>query len=142
MEDIDRIDYLLAEGGLPVFIELAEELASQARVKIIQEPSACLVMMQVFETVQGHHFNLGEVLITECAVEIEGTYVQGFALGDEPQRALCAALLKGAIAGKHPLAPKILSVFAEQENTIQQRKKTEFSLVARTRVDFEVMDHI
>jgi len=119
MEVIDSIDYLLSEGELPVLNELAEELASQARVKIIQEPSTCLVMMQVFETVQGHPFNLGEVLITECAVEIEGTYVQGFALGDEPQKALCAALLKGAITGKHPLAPKILSVFAEQENTIQ-----------------------
>lgn len=135
-----EMNYLLAEGELSVLISLAEELLAEAKVKVIQEPATCLVMMQAVESVQGRPFNLGEVLITECAVEIEGVRSKGYALGDEPERALCAALLKAAVLGGHPLAQKIKSLLAGEKEAVRQRELAEFGLVGRTRVDFEVMN--
>ena len=138
--EIREMNWILAEGDLSVLLPPAEELLAEAKAKVIQEPATCLVMMQAMESVQGHPFNLGEVLITECAVEIEGIRCKGYALGDEPERALCAALLKAAVHGGHSLAQKIKLLLAGEKEAVRQREEAEFGLVARTRVDFEVMN--
>lgn len=138
--DYQEISYIVAEGELAVLAALAEELLQAAEVKVIQEPATSLVMMQALESVQGYPFNLGEVLITECAVEVNGVPGKGFALGDEPERALCLALIDAVTSGGHSPAGRITAVLQEEEDKIRQQKRFEFALVARTRVDFEVMN--
>lgn len=138
--DYQKISYIVAEGELEVLVTLAEELLQAAEIKVIQEPAASLVMMRALESVQGYPFNLGEVLITECVVEVNGVPGRGFALGDEPERALCLALFDAATRGNHPLTARIMAVLREEEDKIRRRERAEFSLVSRTRVEFEVMN--
>ncbi|MDK2816886.1 MAG: alpha-D-ribose 1-methylphosphonate 5-triphosphate synthase subunit PhnG [Moorella sp. (in: firmicutes)] len=138
--EYQHISYIVAAGELTALVPLAEEVLQTGEVKVVQEPATSLVMMQALETVQGYPFNLGEVLITECAVEVNGVPGKGYALGDEGERALCLALFDAALRGGHPLATRIRALLREEEEKIRQRELAEFAVVNRTRVEFEVMN--
>src|SRR5215469_12351357 len=98
---------LLAEANLEVLERLADAVLANTEVRVHKLPSAELAQMQVRDPVRGQPFFLGEVLFHECLAEIDGAWGYGCALGQDPERALYAAVLDAALNAGHRLASEI-----------------------------------
>lgn len=97
-------------------------------------------MVKSRETAKNSLYYMGELLVTEAKVQVEGHIGLGIIAGDEPEAALELAIIDAAFnAGLEELAawePKLL----EEEARISQRERNEAARVERTRVAFESMD--
>lgn len=108
-----------------------------AKIEIKSPPKPVLVMARVRETVDGDRFNLGEVLVTSCEVVLDGEPGWGMVLGDDPERALCAAVLDAVDAGVPPegLEEELTLLLA----SVREERRSRWARVQPTRVEFEEM---
>lgn len=137
---LEKRTKILVEGDFAVFRKLAEKIAENSKVKVIREPQTTLVMVPALDTAEQILFYLGEVLITECTVEVDGTAGYGFVIGDEPEKALCLAILEAALESGNVLTPEIERVLGEQEKVILEKKRRDYNMIARTKVNFETRE--
>lgn len=138
--DLRTRSFIFAEGDFAVFENLANTVLSRADLKVVREPQTCLVMMRALDSAEEVPFHLGEVLITEAAVELEGVRGYGFALENQPVKALCFAVLEAALQAGHEAAPAILAAFRDQAAAVEEKKRREEARLAATRVHFDVME--
>jgi alpha-D-ribose 1-methylphosphonate 5-triphosphate synthase subunit PhnG len=131
---------ILAEGSLLVWMQLAEEIAKSHDIQILQSPETCTLMMQAIDSVGLTPFYLGEVLLTETSVSLDGIIGFGFALEDEPERAICGAIIDAALRSPVAEVEYIRRVIAKEEQLIRERLRVEGELVASTKVNFAIME--
>ena len=110
-----ELQEILAEGSLLVWLQLAEEIAKTHDIQILHHPETCTVMMQAMDSVGLTPFYLGEVLVTETTVSIDGVIGYGFAMEDEPERAVCAAIIDAALRVPVTEAEYIRKIIADEE---------------------------
>ncbi|OAT85467.1 phosphonate C-P lyase system protein PhnG [Desulfotomaculum copahuensis] len=134
------VQAILAEGDLERWRETAERVAAGHDIAVLQAPETGLVMVRATDSVEQVPFCLGEVLITEAAVSLAGVTGYGFALGDEPVRALCLAIINAALDAHVPEEEGIRRVIAAEGRRLQALKQREDNLVAGTRVRFATME--
>jgi alpha-D-ribose 1-methylphosphonate 5-triphosphate synthase subunit PhnG len=67
-------------------------------VMVVVEPTVGMVMARAIEGAQGEVFNVGEVLVTECQVQIDHHEGWSMLMGSRPQGALAAATVDAAMA--------------------------------------------
>jgi alpha-D-ribose 1-methylphosphonate 5-triphosphate synthase subunit PhnG len=98
-------------------------------------------MARVRETVDGELFNLGEVLATSCEVSLNGRPGWSLVLGDDPERALCAAVLDAAGRGAVPeeTAEEVRGELTLQLAFVREARRERWAAVQPTRVRFEEM---
>ncbi|MDP2210549.1 MAG: phosphonate C-P lyase system protein PhnG [Candidatus Aquicultor sp.] len=133
---------VLAEGDGDFLQEVAEKVLDIAEVKVIKQPATGLVMMRARDSVEGIIFNVGEVLVTECEVELDGARGWGYMLGDEPAKALAVAVIDAAINAGHRFKDEMLRLLGEQREELERKRRVEFAMMDRTRVKFETMEAI
>lgn len=131
---------VIAEGELNVLLDVAQAIADLHEVKVLQRPETCTVMLQAVDSVGETPFLVGEVLMTEAAVAIHGVTGYGFAIEDEPQRALCGAVIDAALRAALPERDAILSALTAEAGRIRARCEKEAGLVAATTVNFAIME--
>lgn len=131
---------VLTRGDFPLWQEIARGIAERHEVKVVQNPDTCLVMMQALDSVGGTPFCLGEVLISEAAVTVDGVVGYGVAIEDEPARVLCFAVINAALAARVPEEEEILSAIAAEKERLLRMQRREDSLVAGTKVCFDIME--
>ncbi|NPV91846.1 MAG: phosphonate C-P lyase system protein PhnG [Firmicutes bacterium] len=131
---------ILAEGEKRVWVWLTEKIAARHPVKVLKPPETSLVMMRARDSVEDSEFYLGEVLITEAVVEINGVLGYGIALEDEPERALCHAVIKAALAADLPEREEIQEVVDQQRRQAESASDRKEGMVAGTRVRFAIME--
>ena len=131
---------ILAEGSFQVWLTLAEEIAQKHDIQVLRAPETCTVMLQATDSVGQTPFYLGEVLITEAAVAIGTVTGYGFALEDEPERAIYNAVIDAALAADVAESDYIRKTIAAEKEQILLRRQKEASLVAATRVNFAIME--
>lgn len=119
---------------------IVARIEQSAAVEIKKPAHTVLVMMGVRESVQMVPFYLGEVLISQCAVAVDGTIGYGFIMGEELEKAYCLAVIDGACAGRHPLTAEIERVVQDQTELLERQQDLEQALIAKTRVRFETME--
>ncbi len=137
--DLQTRSRIFAEGDFEIFETLANTVLGRADVQVVKEPQTCLVMMSALDSVEHVPFHLGEVLITEAAVELDGVLGYGFALENQPVKALCFAVLEAALQAGHSTAPLILETFQNQAAAVEEKRRQESARLAGTRVNFDVM---
>ncbi|MDF2837675.1 MAG: phosphonate lyase system protein PhnG [Paenibacillus sp.] len=131
---------ILVNGSPELAAAMAGEIKSRYGVALIEEPNHGLVMVKVRETAQKSLFYLGEVLVTECKVRVEGAMGVGIVKGDEPGRAYDLAVIDAAYAaGLHETASWSAALRAEGDRIAAERAAFHAG-VLRTKVDFETMD--
>jgi len=135
-----ELQEILAEGSLIVWLRLAEQIAKTHVIQILHHPDTCTVMMQATDSVGLTPFYLGEVLVTETTVSLDGIVGYGFSLEDEPERAVCAAIIDAALRVPVSEAEYIRKIIAAEEQCIIERLRHEEALVAATRVNFAIME--
>lgn len=101
------------------------------------EPEVALVMARVRETVDGEVFNFGEVLVTRCEVSLGGEPGWGLALGEDLEKALCAAVLDAASRRGFP--DGVEDELRLQLAFAREARRERWASVQPTRVEFEEM---
>ncbi|MEI6208547.1 MAG: phosphonate C-P lyase system protein PhnG [Desulfuromonadales bacterium] len=118
--------------------DLLELLAGQ-EIEVVMQPRTGLVMMPLTDSFLTD-FNLGEVLVTEAGVSVDGIKGYGMVTGDDPRRALAraaaAAILTG---GESPLRARLVALLEKHESLRLQAHTRERLLTESTRVNFDLM---
>jgi alpha-D-ribose 1-methylphosphonate 5-triphosphate synthase subunit PhnG len=103
--------------------------------RILLGPEAGLYMLRGRMGQSGALFNLGELLVTRCAVECLGLVGQAWIAGNRPERARKAATLEalgqdGAYLAR--LMPRIMAFQARRQESQDERDRE----IQKTRVRF------
>lgn len=94
-------------------------------------------MVRVMETVDGEVFNLGEALVTTFEVFLDGEPGWGMVVGDDPERAVCAAVLDAASRRGFP--DDVEGDLELQLAIAREARRERWAEVQPTRVEFEEM---
>lgn len=116
---------------------MAEQCLENSEVEIKKPPEPVLMMVRVKETVDGEIFNLGEVLVTNCGVLLDGEPGWGIAMGDDPERALCAAVIDAA--SRPEMSLELEDELSLQLAFVRKARRERWAGVQPTRVEFEEM---
>ncbi|MCL1793083.1 MAG: phosphonate C-P lyase system protein PhnG [Oscillospiraceae bacterium] len=135
--DKKRFTKILAKADKKIIAELSAEIQKICSPVIIKEPGKTLAMIKMREPVKESLFYLGEVIVCEAIVEIEGVKGAAVLMGDDAKKTLDMAIIdaaanKGVFTGMDRLAEleKGQNDFAMRENAMH----------LKTMVNFQSMD--
>lgn len=131
---------ILINGSQFIADAMARDIKQNNSVSVIQEPETGLVMMKLRETSKNSLFYLGEVMVTECKVEINETIGIGIVKGHQPELAYNLAVIDAAFQGNLPQVNKWIEVLKYEEKKIQRDRQKYNQAVLKTKVNFETMD--
>lgn len=131
---------ILIEGSRELAASMAQDIAGRYEVKLVEQPSQGLVMVKVRESAQRSLFYLGEVLVSECKAQVEGSMGIGVVKGYDHELAYQLALIDAAYqAGLQETRAWDQALLAEEARIAAMRSQA-FAELAKTKVDFETMD--
>lgn len=131
---------ILVEGSPELRHRLGSQVAARRSVATVDDPRGALVMIKARETAKNGLFYLGELLVTEAKVQVEGRIGIGIVAGDEPEAARELAIIDAAFNAGLEEAAEWEAALLEEEARILRREGIEAARIARTKVDFESMD--
>lgn len=131
---------ILINGSQKCSEEMASIITANNQVKVIQEPESGLVMLKVRETSQKSLFYPGEVLVTECKVQINKRIGIGIVTGDLPELAYNLAVIDAAFEAELPETIGWFELLENEEKVIQEQRATVNHSILKTKVNFETMD--
>jgi alpha-D-ribose 1-methylphosphonate 5-triphosphate synthase subunit PhnG len=134
-------DQVLCECAQDRLINFVSQLESNLTVEIVLAPKLCMTMVQAEDSIDFQPFYLGEVLITECQVNVNGELGYGYCMGDAPQRAYSIAIIDALLhIPEHRLQTEI-HLFIEKEKVILTKSRLEeYNQILKTKVDFKIME--
>lgn len=135
-----QIARILIEGDRSLLQRLCEQIERKYSMETVKPPERSLVMTKANDSVSQKPFYLGEVLVTECTVSIQGVYGFGVLMGEDAERAYQLAVVDAAFQAKLPeigaWEPELLA----EEERIAVRQRTVYSQSAKTKVNFDTME--
>jgi alpha-D-ribose 1-methylphosphonate 5-triphosphate synthase subunit PhnG len=137
---MEQNDYLLCECTLDALEAFVRELESHHTVQIIRQPAVCMTMVRAEDSVEAQPFYLGEVLVTDCEVQVDGQAGYGLCMGDEPVRCYCMAVIDALLLSDGPHSSRVRAFLEGQAVLIADRQRLEYNLIQRTKVDFKLME--
>ncbi|HXB06950.1 MAG TPA: phosphonate C-P lyase system protein PhnG [Puia sp.] len=137
---MQQADIILCECELPPLEAFVSELEKQCTVQIVRHPAIASLMIRAEDSVEGQPFYLGEALITECELTVDGQAGLGLCLGDEPVRSYCIAVIDALLQLADGRLPLVRGFLAAQATLIDARLQAEQALIQRTKVDFKLME--
>ena len=132
-----RLTKILAKADRSVIAKLSADIQQTYRPVIIKEPGKTLTMIKMREPVRQSLFYIGEVIVCEAVVEIDGMKGVAVAMGDDTEKILDMAIIDAAInKGVFTGMDKLLELEKEQND----REMRENALHLKTMVNFNSMD--
>ncbi|HPX70994.1 MAG TPA: phosphonate C-P lyase system protein PhnG [Bacillota bacterium] len=135
--DRKRITRILARAEAEEVSALSAKILDEYDSVIVKEPAKTLSMIKLRDPVRQGEFYIGEVIVCEAAVEIEGVAGASVVMGDDTAKALDMAIIDAAIR------KNIFADFArleELEKEQNDRIRRENAMIMKTTVNFESMD--
>jgi len=132
-----QLSGILAKADRQAVISMSENILKTYRPVIVKEPGKTLTMIKMREPVKNSLFYIGEVIVCEAAVEIDG--VKGFAvlMGDDTEKTMSMAIIDAAVnKGVFTETTKLLALEKEQAD----REMRENAMHLKTMVNFESID--
>ncbi len=137
---MEQADYIICECDLESLETFVKELEPQCAIQVVRHPAVGTTMIRAEDSVEGQPFYLGEALITECELNIDGQPGFGLCLGDEPVRSYCMAFLDALMLLSDSRLSRVEAFLSEQAAVIEGRIRSEHDLIQRTKVDFKLME--
>jgi phosphonate C-P lyase system protein PhnG len=133
-------DQILCECPLEKLEAFVRALESLYDVVVARYPMLCTTMIRAEDSVEGQPFYLGEALITETVLVLDGQTGYGICLGDEPVRSYCMAFIDAALllGGQH--TPRIEAFLQAEGALLEEALTWEYNQIQRTKVDFKLME--
>ena len=142
METKQNFSRSLAHADRDAVLQMADQVRQMHPVRLIRAPAKTLVMLRARESVRGELFNFGELLATECLVEVAGVTGVAVLAGSDPEKCLAMAILDAA----HSAKLDIMQQFAEQITKFTQARLSDLQHEAaqhqKTRVQFKIMEDL
>ena len=135
--DKKRLTKILAKADRAVVADLSAEIQKTYHPVIVKEPGKTLTMIKMREPVKQSLFYIGEVIVCEASVEIDGVKGIAVAMGDDTEKILNMAIIDSAInKGVFTGMDELLKLEKEQNDRMMQ----ENALHLKTMVNFNSMD--
>lgn len=131
---------ILIEGSRHFAKELTREIEQKYEIQILSEPRHALTMMKVRETAKRSLFYLGEVLVTETKVQVNGHIGIGIVAGHEEALSYELAVIDAAFEANLVETNYWPVLFEMEEQKMIERKAQHAQAILKTRVDFEMMN--
>src|SRR5208283_32420 len=120
-------------------IEKLISLMPGNEIDIVKTPETGLLMMAVKDSFDVE-FYLGEILVTEAEVRYNGKKGYSMVMGDEPRRAVAAAVVDAVSKSDNGnLKLKINAILSSRMKRAAQKNRLQEKLTAKTKVNFETM---
>lgn len=132
-----RLFRIMSKANREIVIKLADEIRKEHEVVIVKAPEKVLAMVKMREPVKEMKFYIGEVIVTETTVSIDGVMGLAVTMGDDFDKALSMAIIDCAYNGGIFKKEKVL---LELENEQKEREEKENAMFMKTMVNFNSMD--
>ena len=132
-----RISKILARAGKEEVKRLAGEIKEKYSPVIVKSPEKSLAMIRMREPVQESLFYLGEVIVSEAIVDLDGAKGVAVIMGDDFDKVLDMAVIDAA-CNKGVFQRYDFLEQLEKEQT--HRLEKENALFMQTMVSFQSMD--
>jgi alpha-D-ribose 1-methylphosphonate 5-triphosphate synthase subunit PhnG len=137
---MEQADYIICECELEPLEAFVRQLEPDCAIQVVRHPSVGTTMVRAEDSVEGQPFYLGEALITECELNIDGQPGFGLCLGDEPVRSYCMAFLDAILLLSDSRLRRVEAFLSEQAALIEGRIRAEHDHIQRTKVDFKLRE--
>lgn len=132
-----RISRILARAGKEQVKNLADEIKEVYSPVIVKAPEKSLTMIRLREPVQESLFYLGEVMVSEAIVDLDGAKGVAVIMGDDFDKVLDMAVIDAA-CNKGVFQRYDILEQLEREQTLRLEKEN--ALFMQTMVNFHSMD--
>lgn len=132
-----RLFQILSRANRTDVIALGTELQQKYSVVIIKKPEKSLTMIKMREPVKQSLFYLGETIVTETTVSLDGTVGTAVTMGDDFDKTLHMAIIDAA-ENKGVFQKEALLL--EWETQQMRQLEQENAMFQKTKVDFHSMD--
>ncbi|NMS90432.1 phosphonate C-P lyase system protein PhnG [Clostridioides difficile] len=113
-------------------------------ISIIKEPNLATVMVRANESVNNTTFNLGEILVTECSAKVDESLGYGIVAENDDKKVVYLATIDAVLHSNNTkfdeLKNYINKSVYEESLRYEQKIIDEFSLINKTKVQFNTMD--
>lgn len=130
---------ILARTPLAAIETAWATLPEQPEYTFLRQPETGLVMVQARTNGSGSPFSMGEITLTRCAVNINGTVGHAYIAGRDKKHAELAAVFDGLLQQAAYNDQLSKSVIEPMEKALTQKQQTKAEHVASTKVDFFTM---
>lgn len=131
---------ILIRGNKELSKKIVNQIKEKYEIKSIEEPNNGLVMIKMRETAKRQLFYLGEVLVTEAKVYVNGSLGLGIVTGDEEELAFNLAIIDGAYKNNVKEIEEWNELLMKEEKAIKDREEIDAKKILETKVDFSTMD--
>lgn len=131
---------ILIKGNENLARVLAGEIKEKYEVCEVESPNHGLVMIKMRETAKRELFYLGEILVSEAKVYVDGTLGMGIVSGDNEELANNLAIIDGAYKRGLEEVNFWEEVLIKEEKRIEDNERKEEEKILSTKVDFSTMD--
>lgn len=113
-------------------------LAAAPTTTVVRGPRTATMLVELTESVQEQPFHVGEVVVSEAEVRVEGHAGHGLVVGDDIERALAAAVCDAA-AEAGVLLADVEALVRSTEERVRRERAARVRRVAGTRVTMDVI---
>ncbi|MCI6887125.1 MAG: phosphonate C-P lyase system protein PhnG [Lachnospiraceae bacterium] len=135
--DKKRLFRIMAKASDEEIRELASDIIADHTVMVIKEPAKTLAMIKMQEPVKESLFYIGEVIVCEAVVMVDGTRGMAVTMGDHFEKVYHMAVIDAACNQGIFAGEKRLMELEEQQIT---REEKENAMHLKTMVNFQSMD--
>ncbi|MDR0490168.1 MAG: phosphonate C-P lyase system protein PhnG [Oscillospiraceae bacterium] len=137
MMDKRRLSKILARADRDVIAAMSAVIRETYSPVIVKEPGKTLAMIKMREPVRQSLFYIGEVIVCESAVEIDGVRGVAVAMGDDEEKTLNMAIIDAAVNKGVFTGMETLLELEKQQNDYVMREN---AMHLKTMVNFESID--
>lgn len=131
---------ILVQANPNLAASLANEIKQTYTYKEIVAPRHGLTMVKMRESAQKSLFYIGEVLVTEAKVEIQGEIGIGIIQGMHDEVAMQLAIIDAAYNAQLPETLSWTDTLEAAEAEINRKRIRQQAELMETKVNFETMD--
>jgi len=132
-----RLTKILAKADRRIVSGLSAEIRETYKPVIVKEPGKTLAMIKMRDPVRQSLFYIGEVIVCEASVEIDGVKGIAVLMGDDAEKTLDMAVIDAAVNKGVFIDTDTLLELEKQQN---DRVMRENAVHLKTMVNFESMD--
>jgi len=132
-----RISKILANADRQAVADMIADIINLHCPVVVKEPEKTLTMVKMREPVKNSLFYIGEVIVCEAVVELDGTKGYAVLMGDDTEKTLNMAIIDAAVnKGIFTGTDALLALEKKQHDYV----KRENAMHLKTMVNFESMD--
>ena len=131
---------ILIKGSSEIARKLSLQIEENYTVKVIEEPNPGLVMIKIREAAKRSLFYIGEVLVTEAKVLIQGKLGIGIVSGNKNELAFWLGVVDAAYNAGLEETKGWEEILLCEEIKIKEGIKKREAKILMTKVNFENMD--